>query len=863
MAAPRTLIVGHRSTTPDDFYGDIGSSEIRAYVANNAPADMWIRRARFRGGRIGSGTPRVRVVVYDTSGGGPAPDDIIYTFPSAYPNDRMDDANGGSLVTVNVPASQKAFDIDGGVNYALAFQVNDNDFRHNMIEAADVSGENEQFYYKSASNPPNPFGTVTPTTQGHMTLWLEGDENLPPLVPINIAPSGQVLSTTPTIEADFRDPNGAYGATAYGSVDYDAGDYLQQVRVQVRRKSDGVTFWDKTYTATSGERAANRSSIVYGTGGGATALVRGTVYQVRVQHFDKKGASSTLADCPWVDFTPGSLGVVSLTSTPTGKTNDLTPDVTFDWFHGTGLAANQAIVKFYRGNVATPVAVSTPITLSPTVASGASKTLAWSDMGISTPLPPGELHSYTVEARATDGIYSQPSAKRSFSTDAAPGVPANLSPGNGEIRSNATYPVLSAKITDADDAGGSLTAKLDILTGAGVLIGTRTASLRAGTTDTFDYQTTASDLASVGDYQHRWWAGDGYLWSGGVESEGSVTKSAPALFSWAAVPNPVITAPLSGGTVTNVQPTVTWTVTNQDAFQVRALDPVTGAVVYTSGAIPNSTARNFQIPVGWTRNGMVLNFEVGVQYLTLWGYDTETNVTIAYTPPPSLGNFQVLPSVVGLEPFPTAAVGSWDIPVTDYFESIHIFRSDIPDRPFLEIRTIGTNTFTDWHAPDGVVYTGVLNELRGLDEIVSSEPVTMAVSLPIRGVVMVSLANPQIDRYVNPSWEEIDWTPRGESSNYLTWGALAPIEKRGVADYFEGSQAFKLDSQIVDPLAARKALEALAKSTAFSYRDKYDRRFALIQEGSLKIGRVSGGSSTAFTGSLKLRGVEVTEGVSS
>jgi hypothetical protein len=852
MAAPTTVIVGRRSTTPDDHFGDMSASEIRAYVANNAPADAWIRRARYRGGRTGSGTPRVRVAVYDTTGVGPAPDDLMYTFPSTYPSDRMDDANGGELVTVNVDSATKAFLVAAGANYALALQVNDAAFRHNMIEAADIGGENEQFYYKSASNPPNPYGSSTVSTEGWITLWLEGDQNLAPLTPINISPSGQTLSTTPTIEADFRDPNGTYGATAYGTAgNFDAGDYVASARIKVRRKSDAVSFWDHTYTTTTGERTANRTSKVYA----GTTLVRGTVYQVQVQHFDRNGDSSPFS--AWVDFTPGSLGVVTTTGIPTGKVDDLTPDVAWSWFHGTGLNADRVRVKFYRGNVSTPIATSSDMTVS--VASGAGATALWSSMGIATALQPGVLHYYTVEARATDLVWSQPSAKRSFTPDAAPGVPTNLNPATGDIRSTSTYPVLSAKVTDDDDTDATgLTATVEILNSGGTLIQTRTATLRAGTTDIYDYQTVAADLASAGTYRHRWYSFDGFLYSGGVTSSASATRSAEAVFSWAAVPSPVITAPLTGATLTTVQPVMTWTVTNQDKFRARILED--GVEVFSSGEIANTTVREYTFPVGYTKNEHTYSFEIGVQFSTLWGYDTETSILVSYVPPASAGNLQVLPSVVNLEPIATAAVGTWDAYIGDYFDSYTVYRDDLGDRPFLEIRNPATTTFTDYHGPNNAVYTVVVNELRGLDELVASEPVAVNVTLGIRGVVLVSLDNPQVDRYVNPAWESIDWIAQGDESTYFTWGAEKPISKRGIADWMEGSQEFKLNSEIVDPQVARAALQALARSNGFSYRDKYDRRFAQIPAGSLQFARVRGPAGD-WTGAFNLREVAVTEGV--
>src|SRR5690606_34098767 len=123
--------------------------------------------------------------------------------------------------------------------------------------------------------------------------------------------------------------------------------------------------------------------------------------------------------------------------------------------------------------------------------------------------------------------------------------------------------------------------------------------------------------------------------------------------------------------------------------------------------------------------GNLLNYEIGVYASGLWGYAVASNVLIAYTPPPALANFTVLPETIGNDPFPTSARITFDAYVGSNFAGYLIERSDLP-RPLALQIGIEATAFSDLHVPNqAVVYTGSVIEARGIDEYVMSDPVSV------------------------------------------------------------------------------------------------------------------------------------------
>jgi hypothetical protein len=830
---PRELIrVGRHQSSPYD--AEIAQNVLRGYIGDpTVPKSTWFHTMKFRGGKAPGSNVTARPIVYAS---GSVPGSLVQSFNTVSVTNAVGE-NAAGVIYSSSPDGVEAFMGSSGSRYGFVVHARVGFLIVKMSNASDISGFDEKFYERtgySSSTPPNPSGMSSIGTQGHMQIWLEGDANVSPVAPINVSPSGSVFSTTPTILASFRDQNGSYGDSVSPSLN--VGDYMVQCRIEVQRKLDQVEFWDHTYTVSPAERDANQSSRVYGNGGGSTALVRGTVYQVRVSHADRFGSWGPASS--WIDFTPVALGSMVVTSPSTDeKVDDLTPNVGFTWNHVDSLGMNQVRALFYRSGSL----IETSVDYALSVAAGASSTFNWSNMGIATALLPGQVHSVKIQGRDTNSIWSALSPEVRFFTDAAPGVPTNLSPSGGVILPSSSYPVLTCKCVDSDDADPIV--KAEILTGAGSLISTRTMSLVGGSSDTYQYQTTGSDLASEGDFKFRCYSGDGYLWSGGVESEGSATRSSEALFSWASVPAVSVTDPVSSGSISDASPTVSWTVTDQDKFRVRIIDTSDDSEVYSSGPIVDSVSRSWPIAAGYVRNGEIYDFEVGVEDDSLWGYGLATNVEVAYIPPPSPANLLVVPGVVGDEIYATYADISWDPYEGSDFNSYVIRRVGL-ERPLVRITTQEESHFQDHHAPSlGAVYEVVTVINAGIDELVASEEATGGLGiLGIQGVCMVSLANPTTERFVSRQWSDIEFSLTGIEEDVMPRGATAPLVKRGSSLWHEGEVSIPLVPELGNPEEMKSGIEALARSRGFSYRDRNGfRLFCRIPAGSLSISRDRGG----------------------
>jgi hypothetical protein len=848
--SPTVVYMGRRKLTPDDLYADLPVNWLRGYAPNHSSANAWYYAAKFRAGRVpGGGNAWVRPLVYMAEPAGSGPDDLDAVFNPVTVTNSMDDHSDSEEYTTYLEGGLKGFLVPINGHRGLVLHTRLNGARVNMQQSSMISGaEDEDFYDRtgySSTTPPDPMGHGTPHNEGHLTFWLVGDVNYAPLAPTSVVPSGDQLSLTPTIEAVFQDYNGAAGGI------YDRGDLMTKARIEVRRKSDQVSFWALTYSVSPAEATANKSSKVYGVGGGSTTLVRGTTYQVRVSHWDSADAQGQFSS--WIDFTPSALGTVTLTGAPTGKVNDLSPDVNWTWNHTTALSANRVKFHFYKGGI--EVATSSEVVVS--VANGASTTTLWSSMGIGSNLEAGQPYTVRVEARDTNSVWSALSSPRSFNTDAAPGVPINLSPSGGIVLPSSSYPKLYMTVTDAD--ADTLTVKGEILTGAGSLISTRTFT-RIGTTDQYEYQTVAGDLASVGNYKFRGYAFDGFLYSGGGTVEASATRSAEALFTWAAVPAVTITDPSNSEVVDSSTPPATWTVSAQDKYRIRWIRVSDSVEVYSTGWITDSVLRTHSIPAGYTKNGEVYNVEVGVERLGLQGFATATNVVITYTPPPSPANLTVAALTVGDEPFPTAAEITFTAYAGSNFRRTVVYRSDL-SRPLAHLDSSLEDGFIDYHAPiNGPTYSVGFVEVRGIEEEVESElSAAVLPTLPIRGIVMVSIQQPSTDRFVSPAWDDVEFTMEGEEEEFLTWGATAPISKRGIADYFEGEISARIVPEVSDPLALKAGIEGIARSSGASYRDRDGfRKFMRIPKGGLSIARMRYGG---YEVNAELREIGWIEGV--
>ncbi len=481
---------GRYHTLPRNDFGYIAPGELRGCTYSAKAAHYWITALGIWAGKntdISSSNVTTRLAVYAVDGSDNPTSRLGYS-DSFTVSTVMTSAGSGAAHTAAMDAVDvappsgvtfTAIPLASNTRLHLAVLGTVGYLGHAMAEAADISELNEKFYDRNAGlpqPPPNPFGSYVSSTQGHVTIWGDATANTAPATPTGLSPSGTINDTVPTFAATFDDAQEALG------------DYLNQYRIQVRRQSDGVSFWDTTITASSSERTADALSKVYG----GTTLVRGTTYEWRCQMSDHFGAWS--AWTAWTAFTPANLGFVTLDAAPTGKIEDDTPDFQGRWTHQAAAAMTRVQVRLWNGTGSTVLQTGADYDIAD-VASSASPgtlfTVPWANTGLTT-LAWGTSYQYDI--RGYDGTqWSDWSAKRTFNTNAAPSIPANLAPANSAVSS--TLPKLTCTATDVDDTTGTgLTVKARIKNSGGGVLETRAMTLVGST---WEYQT----LASVNEVQ--------------------------------------------------------------------------------------------------------------------------------------------------------------------------------------------------------------------------------------------------------------------------------------------------------------------------------------------------------------------------
>ena len=283
------LRYGRYTSGPEFDWGEVGPGYQRACVYDALSSTIIGYQL---GGWFGKeiGTPKSRIFVAETTGTTPDPDTLLAYTDEITPSAAMVDNSGGAAYVGSIAPRIFA----GGQRYALGLTARGGTLGHSMRQAAAISALNRNFYQKSglaSTIPTNPVGGSA-SYEGHMSLWIVGMVNEAPATPTGLSPSGALAGgvTTPAMEANFSDPNETLP-------DGRAFDSINQVQIQVRRKSDQTMFWDRIYTATASERTARRSSITYA----GTSLAYGTDYEWRIKHRDRAGAWSGWT--AWTTFT--------------------------------------------------------------------------------------------------------------------------------------------------------------------------------------------------------------------------------------------------------------------------------------------------------------------------------------------------------------------------------------------------------------------------------------------------------------------------------------------------------------------------------------------------------------------------------
>ncbi|HWV23266.1 MAG TPA: hypothetical protein VNZ58_03675, partial [Thermomicrobiales bacterium] len=265
---------GRHSSQSHYDYGYIAPGQMRGVTFDRTSKNMWayqlgILAGKHTAGPDGSpGNVTTRLALYAVDGSMNPTTRLGYSDQmtvSTVMNTWDGGGNQVAAIAVSTGPANTAIPLTANTRYHLAVLGTSGSLGHGMAAAASISGDNRNFYDRSGLSqpPPNPFGSYNQHYEGHVSIWAVCEDNVAPSKPAGLSPSGTIQDTAPAFSAPFVDANS------------DRGDQLNQFRVQVRRKSDSVSFWNVTLNATNAEKTAKAFSRAYG----GSALARGTTYQ--------------------------------------------------------------------------------------------------------------------------------------------------------------------------------------------------------------------------------------------------------------------------------------------------------------------------------------------------------------------------------------------------------------------------------------------------------------------------------------------------------------------------------------------------------------------------------------------------------
>lgn len=212
------------------------------------------------------------------------------------------------------------------------------------------------------------------------------------------------------------------------------------------------------------------------------------------------------------------------------------------------------------------------------------------------------------------------------SLNVAPNAPTGLVPASGSVDRTSTQR-FSWTFNDPDQ--GDTQSKYDL----------RWRAVGATSWATSTVQTTSRhhDFAGgtfvAGDYE---WQVRTY------DAQGVVGPYSSSAFFNAATPppGPTITAPVNNQTIGSQAFTLLWSVSAQDAYEVRTVadsdgTPATGTVYTSTGTVESATARSRTVT--FDTNQRQEHVQVRVRSAGLWSPWTSVRVLVSYTPPATPG----------------------------------------------------------------------------------------------------------------------------------------------------------------------------------------------------------------------------------
>jgi hypothetical protein len=806
---------GRRQTT--DYDAGLTSagnvSNQRFSVFEPMPVDGWAHTLYgLVGKKLGDPNVTMRFGLADTQDSNP--NELMAWSGTQTISSAMSSGADGTLITAAIANSDPDFGFIStavmmwsGRRYAAGFSATSGQLYHGMIAAAHPENDytNNNLYRKNNGSV-TPTGSplyTTATNEGVMTVAVGYDPNVQPDVPINRSPSGTIQTTTPTFNSDFNDDNEVYG------------DGLKQYQIQLRQVGSSALKWDDTINASGAEQAARITTTEYG----GSAMVAGTSYEWRIRHRDRFNWWGSWSS--WLTITPASAGFMGQGSSPVGKQLVQNPGpFVLPWSHGSGLSTNAVQIRLVSGST---VLQTSPI-ITKTVANGANASITWAETGFSN-LAYGSNVAYEARGRDTNNLWSSYGPNRSISINAKPNKPSLVSPKNSVVLT--ARPMLIGKVTDPDNTAPLSLVEARIKNAAGAVLFTRTMALKAGSLDTYQYQTTAVDLASFASYQWDMRGGDGSL-TGAWSDVG--------LFTYATGPSVVITAPTADQILATSTPTFAWTAATQISASIDIFNAVTG--VYVIGAIVDSVTKTWVVPAGYLKNGGSYTFRVHVIDNTgLSGVDQE-DFTLVYTVPTAVAGFAGSTIPLGNDDKPSTVHLTWTADVDPTFQWYTVKRRDQgteagdPSEIILRFLTSQSQVaFYDTTPASGHGYTYALTRtiLTGTDYLESAEAI-VDLMVEFDSIILSSVRDGLTYRVALTYQESGKITHRDDKELFMPWGEAEPYIQMSPVDYQEVAATFRVVNDrrgnARDVMEAFRALKTHQRQTASTicYRDGRGRR---------------------------------------
>lgn len=386
----------------------------------------------------------------------------------------------------------------------------------------------------------------------------------------------------------------------------------------------------------------------------------------------------------------------------------------------------------------------------------------------------------------------------------------------------------------------------------------RSAGLRAGSTDIWDYQITATDAPTFGIFKYD-----------ARSFDGSYTSpfSSESQFNYQQGPTITVTAPAAAAVLATVAPTFTWTTSaDQGSYRITIYDAVTGTMVYDSGVV-NSATLSHVVPVGYLHHlGSYRAVIESSTTLGLAGTATDRFFSISLVLPPTITNFVASPVPVSGDELATAILLSWDVSTVaaEKFVEYTISREIIggsEDSESLILRRIGAvgqNTFTDLFPASDVSYHYVIRQVyMSATDQVESLPAEATSSVTLKHVIISSAAFGTDLRASLRYTEDNDIEHVGDREFLLPWGETEPTVYIGPAHYDIITGTYRL---INDRYAlARESVANLRvldnARIPICYRDERGRKIFAYMDLSERDERIN-----AYTVELTLTQINYKEG---